>query len=603
MDNQNLTSPQSPQPMPTNDSLVPPLSAPENTAPAVPNLSPIATPNPTPVIPSSDNSKNRPLIAKKIQEAYNILVTVSNNPSVDQLSALIGMTLILGRLKKHSSAVYSGETPSIIEFLEPEKTIEKTTDSLQDFIIAIDKAKADKLRYKVEDNMVRIFITPYKTSISENDLNFSLGDLNVDLIIALGVNKQDEIDQAITAHGKILHDAAIIALSNSPERQTVGSLNWSDTTASSLSEMVTLIANDIGAKDLIDSQIATALLAGIVSSTKRFANDKTSPTSLSVSAQLLSSGANQQLVADKMEPPAAIPKEAETVVHNELPPVVHPQVAQSSQPSMPSPVSSSQPSLIKSSAHQKHEESKANIGELDIDHTQEEIEAENQGEPIEKIRIDQSGMLHKVEEGEAAEVSTPAHPSAAVNAQTTISPSVSSPQPAINVAPNPVIQSQTPVVKNPLVESHSSAGYINHPPSSMMDSMPGPESSDFSEQSSSGQASRDHFMFSGPGGMSGVTATNPVAPQVNSNLEAARQTINSVAEPSHQVPAAFNALPLGEDLHPENNPLNSAPTMPLPTNLVPPIPEPTSAPTSIPNNPSSPPPVPPPIINPLPPAA
>ena len=173
-------------------------------------------PAPAPITASSTVS-NRAKIAAKLNESYNILVTVSNNPTVDQLTALLGFTLLMGKMKKHASAVFSGEIPPIIQFLEPEKTIEKNTDSLQDFIIAIDKAKADKLRYKVEDNLVRIFITPYKTSISEHDLNFTLGDLNVDVIVALGVKKQEEIDQAIMAHGKILHDATIIALSNTPE--------------------------------------------------------------------------------------------------------------------------------------------------------------------------------------------------------------------------------------------------------------------------------------------------------------------------------------------------------------------------------------------------
>src|SRR5215203_5467969 len=109
-------------------------------------------------------------IVDHIKEANNVLVTVSNNPSVDQLAAAIGFTLLLNRLGKHAAAVYSGRTPSTIQFLQPEKTIEKNTDSLRDFIIALDKSKADKLRYKVEENVVKIFITPYRTSLSEKDL-------------------------------------------------------------------------------------------------------------------------------------------------------------------------------------------------------------------------------------------------------------------------------------------------------------------------------------------------------------------------------------------------------------------------------------------------
>src|SRR5665811_1136160 len=160
----------------------------------------------------ADDPTSRQSIVDRIGQSTNVLVTVSNNPSVDQLAACIGLTLFLNKIGKHATAVYSGTTPSILEFLQPEKTIEKNTDSLRDFIIALDKSKADKLRYKVEDKVVKIFITPYKTSLSEKDLVFSEGDFNVYLIIALGVHDQGELDQAIAAHGRILHDATVISI-------------------------------------------------------------------------------------------------------------------------------------------------------------------------------------------------------------------------------------------------------------------------------------------------------------------------------------------------------------------------------------------------------
>src|SRR3954470_23020010 len=112
-------------------------------------------------------------IVERIKQAENILVTVSANPSVDQLASCIGLTLLLNKMGKSATAVFSGKIPSTIEFLQPEKTLETSTDSLRDFIISLDKAKADKLRYKVEDQFVRIFITPYRTSLSEKDVQFS----------------------------------------------------------------------------------------------------------------------------------------------------------------------------------------------------------------------------------------------------------------------------------------------------------------------------------------------------------------------------------------------------------------------------------------------
>lgn len=238
-------------------------------------------------------------IAAAINGGKNVLVTVSIDPSVDELASAVGMTFLLGKLGKHATAVFSGKIPAAMEFLEPEAIFEDTVDSLRDFIIALDKEKADKLRYKVEEDVVKIFITPYKTILSEKDLEYSQGDFNVDVVIALGVTKREELDKAITAHGRILHDATVVTVNAGGQASGLGSIDWHDPEASSVAEMLVLLGDELG-KDQFDAQISTAFLTGLVAQTNRFSNDKTSPKVMTTAAQLMASGANQQLVATNL---------------------------------------------------------------------------------------------------------------------------------------------------------------------------------------------------------------------------------------------------------------------------------------------------------------
>jgi hypothetical protein len=262
--------------------------------------------------------EQRQQLIDRLQQAQNILVTVSSNPSVDQLAAAIGLTLALNKLDKHGTAVFSGQVPSTLEFLKPEETLEKNTDSLRDFIIALDKSKADKLRYKVENDVVRIFITPYRISLSEKDLDFSQGDFNVDVVVCLGVTDQKDLDTAITAHGRILHDATVACVSNVGQG-SLGTINWVDPTASSLSEMMVGLSDGLDRK-ILDGQIATALLAGIVASTDRFRNEKTAPKTMSAAAELMAAGANQQLIASELEnPTVSTPEPAQPEAATEAP--------------------------------------------------------------------------------------------------------------------------------------------------------------------------------------------------------------------------------------------------------------------------------------------
>ena len=297
------------------------------------------------------NNQQRQQVVEQLKSSNHVLVTVSANPTVDELAASIGLTLAINKMDKHATTVFSGVVPSTIEFLQPEKTIETTTDSLRDFIISLDKSKADKLRYKVEDDVVRIFITPYRTTISDKDLEYSQGDFNVDLVIALGVTKRQDLDKAITAHGRILHDATIITVTKQQDGSDLGSINWQDEQASSFCEMLTSVITEIDDK-VLDGQMATSLLTGIIAETDRFKNSNTTPVALSLSSQLMQAGANQQLIAEKLDEP-------------EAPPELH----------------------IEEKIEEKAS-SHGNDGELEIDHSDSEVD---------KIHIDDNGNLNLAE--------------------------------------------------------------------------------------------------------------------------------------------------------------------------------------------------------------
>ncbi|MCL2173824.1 hypothetical protein FWH58_00780 [Candidatus Saccharibacteria bacterium] len=245
----------------------------------------------------------RSQLVAKIKSAGSILVTVSRNPNVDQLAAALGLTFMLDKLGKRATAVFSGEIPPAINFLEPEKTFESAIDSLRDFVISLDKEKADRLRYKVEGDLVKIYITPYKTIISEKDLEFNEGDFNIELVIAIGVQQKSYLDEAITANGRLLHSATVATLIlGSASGDAFGTINWQDAEVSSLSEMVASLADDLADKEnpLLDEQIATALLTGVVAATDQFRNEKTSAQVMTLAANLMAKGANQQLIASEL---------------------------------------------------------------------------------------------------------------------------------------------------------------------------------------------------------------------------------------------------------------------------------------------------------------
>ena len=143
-DNTNTTQPII-NPVATNDASVSDAPAPiipnDGAMPApVPDVLAPAVPEDTVTTPEDQPTENSGIIsevATKIAEAHNILVALSSDPSVDEMSAAIGLTLFLDKIGKRVTAIYSGNTPNALEFLKPEETFEQNADILQDFVIAL----------------------------------------------------------------------------------------------------------------------------------------------------------------------------------------------------------------------------------------------------------------------------------------------------------------------------------------------------------------------------------------------------------------------------------------------------------------------------------
>ena len=263
-----------------------------------------------PALDDISNITNR--VVEKIKASENILIALSKNPNIDEISAALGLAMILDTMRKHVTAIFSGQVPNVLQFLKPEETFEKTTNSLQDFIIALSKDKVDHISYKIEGDFVKVYVTPYKATIGQADLSMSHGDYNVDLVICFNVISGDEIDPALSEYGRIMHDATAINLTvDTPGR--FAELEWQDSNVSSISEMIVGLADRLGLASFSE-QVATALLTGIVASTDHFSNPRTSSNTMSIASKLMSFGANQQLISSQIMEKIKTPDEAQAPV-------------------------------------------------------------------------------------------------------------------------------------------------------------------------------------------------------------------------------------------------------------------------------------------------
>ncbi|MDB5179100.1 MAG: exopolyphosphatase-like protein phosphoesterase RecJ protein [Patescibacteria group bacterium] len=236
--------------------------------------------------------------SEAIRQAETILITTAQRPSIDQISAVIGLSMILRKFGKKVTAVISDSLPPSVQLLDTAQ-VSKSLGGMRDFVLKLDvtKAEVDKLRYEVKDGKLQIFITPYKGGFAPSDVTFDYGEaqFEYDLAIVLGVPTRVRIDRIYEQNSAMFDTIPVLNLDFHRSNENYGAVNLIDSNASSLCEMMVALAESLQG-GIIDADIATALLMGIVGSTDRFTASHTTSKSLTVAAQMMAAGAKQQAV-------------------------------------------------------------------------------------------------------------------------------------------------------------------------------------------------------------------------------------------------------------------------------------------------------------------
>jgi nanoRNase/pAp phosphatase (c-di-AMP/oligoRNAs hydrolase) len=234
--------------------------------------------------------------SEAIRQAETILIMTGQHPSVDQVAGVIALGSILRKFGKKVNTVISDDIPAGVKFL-PTKFIDRQLGGLRDFIVRVDlsQAEVDKLKYTIENGKLNIHVSPFSGGFKTSDVDFIYGDYQYDLVIVLGVASYARIDRVYTQKASVLQQIPMVNLDFHRANEQYGAINLVEPNAAGLGEMLVALSESLQT-GLIDSEIATVILTGIMAATDRFTATHTTSKAMTVAAQMMAMGANQQQV-------------------------------------------------------------------------------------------------------------------------------------------------------------------------------------------------------------------------------------------------------------------------------------------------------------------
>ncbi len=245
---------------------------------------------------STDIQKN---IIELIKRSSKILILPSSPPDGDSLGSAVALYIALKKLNKEITVVCSDPVPDVFDFLPNMKIVGNKLISSNDFIITLDckKIHVDKIKSSIEDDKVNIIITPKDGYFSENNVSFNKGEISYDLIITVDCADLSQLHYLYEDNIEMFHSIPVINVDHHISNGHFGKINYVDIMASSTTELLLPLLEKLGDEEgvaLIDEDIATLLLTGIITDTGSFQNANTTPRSFERASELIAYGARQQ---------------------------------------------------------------------------------------------------------------------------------------------------------------------------------------------------------------------------------------------------------------------------------------------------------------------
>lgn len=234
-----------------------------------------------------------------IRSAKNILIAPSSPMDGDSVGSSLALLSSLRKLGKNVIVVASDPMPESLKFLPMVDQIENELPKSKDFVISLDtnSAEVDHMKYEVEAGKINIIITPKNGKFSEHDITFNSASANFDLIITVDTGDLVQLGKLQEENKEMFMNGPLLNIDHHASNGKFGTHNYLNFSAAATTQMITPIIQELekeSTEALIDEDVATLLLTGIITDTGSFQHSNTSPEAFEVAAELLDRGARQQ---------------------------------------------------------------------------------------------------------------------------------------------------------------------------------------------------------------------------------------------------------------------------------------------------------------------
>lgn len=234
-------------------------------------------------------------IFDQIKRAGKILIALPETLSPDAVASGAAIFHFLRKLQKDADVASSGRVPDALRFLPDLQNLQTGISLGSSLVVALNTGakKLAELSYQTNEDSVNIFLKSKTEPFVPEDISFSQERFPVDLMIILGCSGLPALGRLFEDNPDLFYETPKINIDNKAANELFGAVNLVDVTATSVAEILSLLFEKYE-QQLIDEDMATQLLTGIIANTHSFQHPHTTPRSFLKAGDLVALGGRQQ---------------------------------------------------------------------------------------------------------------------------------------------------------------------------------------------------------------------------------------------------------------------------------------------------------------------
>jgi nanoRNase/pAp phosphatase (c-di-AMP/oligoRNAs hydrolase) len=234
-------------------------------------------------------------IFDQVRKANKILIALPEALTADSLASGLALKLFLQKLRKDAELFSSGVLPDSLKFLPGSDSVKSEIASGQSLVITLDTTQKnlDEISYQIAEGKAQIFLKSRGQPFAEEDLSFATDKFPLDLIVTLDAVSLESLGQLFQNRTDLFYQTPKISIDHKAGNEYFGAINLVDLAASSVAEILAGLLEQFEA-ELLDEDIATCLLAGIITKTNSFQHSQTTPQAFLKASKLVNLGGRQQ---------------------------------------------------------------------------------------------------------------------------------------------------------------------------------------------------------------------------------------------------------------------------------------------------------------------